>query len=220
MACGFSFDWSFECSLCFSFGCTAIFLLGGATKHTKPIPIFIRSGDMVAMFGPGRLNYHGVPRIMPHSWHSDVSCWHPLQLESDAPHQLNDVASSYNDSSNASSSCVKTDAKSLTKNSDLHERPSDYASVAFSDDLKSSGKRQLCSSDDIDLHVENTRGGGGGGGNLEKDFNDDSRVTEELVTDYLKMARININVRQVFSSSSSSSISSSSSCSLPLNHGS
>lgn len=53
----------------FSFGSSAIFLLGGATKSVKPLPIYIHSGDIVVMFGSGRLNYHGIPRIIPDSWH-------------------------------------------------------------------------------------------------------------------------------------------------------
>lgn len=197
--------------MCFSFGCTAIFLLGGATKQTKPIPIYIRSGDVVVMFGPGRLNYHGVARIMPDSWPSEnVSCCHPVSS-----------------SSSDSASSVKIDTMSLTKNADLHERPSDSASLV-SDDLRSIGKRQLYASAANGLCVtgQEEEGGGGGEDHEEKDFCYDSQVIDELVTGYMKTARINVNVRQVFAASSSSShassssISSSSSCSLPLNYNS
>ncbi len=48
-----------------SFGCPAIFLLGGTTRSTKPVAMCIRSGDVVVMSGPARLAYHAVPRILP-----------------------------------------------------------------------------------------------------------------------------------------------------------
>ncbi|KAL3266581.1 hypothetical protein HHI36_010745 [Cryptolaemus montrouzieri] len=48
----------------FSFGQSAIFLLGGKTLDEKPIPIFIRSGDIIAMTKQARLCYHGIPKIL------------------------------------------------------------------------------------------------------------------------------------------------------------
>lgn len=48
-----------------SFGQPAVFLLGGATKATKPVPLLLQSGDLVALTGPSRLAYHAVPRIIP-----------------------------------------------------------------------------------------------------------------------------------------------------------
>lgn len=47
-----------------SFGQSAIFLLGGATKQTVPYAMYVHSGDIVVMWGQSRLNYHGVPRIL------------------------------------------------------------------------------------------------------------------------------------------------------------
>ncbi|XP_018570377.1 nucleic acid dioxygenase ALKBH1 isoform X2 [Anoplophora glabripennis] len=58
----------------FSFGQTAIFLLGGNTKDDKPTPIFIRSGDMVVMSKESRLAYHGVPKILQ----IDSRYWDPI----------------------------------------------------------------------------------------------------------------------------------------------
>ena len=49
----------------FSFGQTAIFILGGLTREEKPVAMYLRSGDIVVMMGPSRLRYHSVPRIMP-----------------------------------------------------------------------------------------------------------------------------------------------------------
>ncbi|XP_013774319.1 nucleic acid dioxygenase ALKBH1-like [Limulus polyphemus] len=48
----------------FSFGQTALFLIGGNSKAVSPMPIFIRSGDVVVMSGASRLAYHGVPKII------------------------------------------------------------------------------------------------------------------------------------------------------------
>lgn len=43
-----------------SIGSAAIFLLGGTTRDVKPIPIILRSGDVVIMSGPEcRRAYHG-----------------------------------------------------------------------------------------------------------------------------------------------------------------
>ncbi|KAF8514056.1 hypothetical protein JB92DRAFT_2920854 [Gautieria morchelliformis] len=48
-----------------SLGNAAIFLIGGLTRSVEPIPILLRSGDIIVMSGPGcRRAYHGVPRIL------------------------------------------------------------------------------------------------------------------------------------------------------------
>ncbi len=47
-----------------SFGCPAVFLVGGQTKAVKPVAMYIRNGDVVIMSGPARLAYHGVPKIL------------------------------------------------------------------------------------------------------------------------------------------------------------
>lgn len=49
----------------FSFGSSCIFLIGGPTKETEPIPLFLNSGDICLMTGKARLSYHAVPRILP-----------------------------------------------------------------------------------------------------------------------------------------------------------
>ncbi|XP_046382896.1 nucleic acid dioxygenase ALKBH1 [Ischnura elegans] len=51
--------------LSFSFGQSAIFLLGGKSKEEKPLAIRIDSGDIVIMSGESRHCYHGVPLILP-----------------------------------------------------------------------------------------------------------------------------------------------------------
>ncbi len=46
-------------------GNAAIFLVGGLTRDVAPIPILLRSGDIIVMSGPAcRRAYHGVPRIL------------------------------------------------------------------------------------------------------------------------------------------------------------
>lgn len=58
----------------FSFGQTAIFLLGSKMKDEKPTAIFIRSGDIVVMSKESRLAYHGVPKILQ----IDSRYWDPI----------------------------------------------------------------------------------------------------------------------------------------------
>jgi len=48
-----------------SLGNAAVFLIGGLTRDIEPIPLLLRSGDVVIMSGPAcRREYHGVPRIL------------------------------------------------------------------------------------------------------------------------------------------------------------
>lgn len=48
----------------FSFGHSAVFLIGGTTRDEKPMALFLRSGDAMIMSGSCRRAYHGVPRII------------------------------------------------------------------------------------------------------------------------------------------------------------
>ena len=57
--------------LSFSFGQSAIFLLGGKDKTVKPSAIRIRNGDVLVMSGPSRLCYHAIPKILQDSHWSD-----------------------------------------------------------------------------------------------------------------------------------------------------
>jgi len=50
-----------------SLGCDAIFLVGGHTKSVEPIPILLKSGDVVIMSGESRSVYHGVAYVLPES---------------------------------------------------------------------------------------------------------------------------------------------------------
>ena len=42
-----------------SFGHACIYLLGGTTRDTEPIPIHLKSGDLLIMTGECRKAYHG-----------------------------------------------------------------------------------------------------------------------------------------------------------------
>lgn len=61
------------CVCCyFSFGCTALFLIGGRTKSVKPIAFYIRDGDIVIMSSECRLSYHAVPRIFTNTYSAHI----------------------------------------------------------------------------------------------------------------------------------------------------
>jgi len=47
----------------YSFGQSAIYLIGGQTRDVKPEAIWVRSGDIMLMTGPSRTAYHAVPRV-------------------------------------------------------------------------------------------------------------------------------------------------------------
>lgn len=50
--------------LSFSFGQSAIFLLGGLCRLDAPTAMLMHSGDVMVMTGQSRLRYHAVPRIV------------------------------------------------------------------------------------------------------------------------------------------------------------
>ncbi|XP_067099275.1 nucleic acid dioxygenase ALKBH1 [Osmerus mordax] len=51
--------------LSFSFGQSAVFLLGGTQREDLPTAMYMHSGDVMVMSGHSRLLYHAVPRIVP-----------------------------------------------------------------------------------------------------------------------------------------------------------
>ncbi|XP_054469224.1 nucleic acid dioxygenase ALKBH1 [Anoplopoma fimbria] len=50
--------------LSFSFGKSAIFLLGSTDRQDPPTAMYMHSGDVMVMSGQSRLRYHAVPRIV------------------------------------------------------------------------------------------------------------------------------------------------------------
>ncbi|KYR02611.1 alkylated DNA repair protein [Tieghemostelium lacteum] len=55
-----------------SFGSTAVFLMGGENRDITPIPLFIKSGDIVIMGGRSRYCYHGVAKIVENSFNDQL----------------------------------------------------------------------------------------------------------------------------------------------------
>ncbi|EGC35581.1 hypothetical protein DICPUDRAFT_55106 [Dictyostelium purpureum] len=55
-----------------SFGSTAVFLMGAETRDIAPVPLFIKSGDIVIMGGRSRYCYHGVAKIVEDSFNLDL----------------------------------------------------------------------------------------------------------------------------------------------------
>ncbi len=61
-------------------GCPAIFLLGHRTKDVAPIPILLRSGDIVVMSGESRFCYHGVAGVLGFD---EIGETNPFEVKSD-----------------------------------------------------------------------------------------------------------------------------------------
>ncbi|KAL3782777.1 hypothetical protein HJC23_003098 [Cyclotella cryptica] len=57
-----------------SLGAPGIFLLGGASRNTKPTAILLRAGDCMIMSGQSRQYFHGVPTILDYEDHCESSC--------------------------------------------------------------------------------------------------------------------------------------------------
>nr|CAD7260068.1 unnamed protein product [Timema shepardi] len=77
--------------LSFSFGQSAIFLIGGLTVEEKPTALLVENGDIVIMSGQSRLCYHGVPRIIPayHTpWTEDLPKCHCAQSKQGGGRQV------------------------------------------------------------------------------------------------------------------------------------
>jgi alkylated DNA repair protein alkB family protein 1 len=54
------------CGSC-SFGCAAVFLLGGETRNERPTALFVRSGDVLLMSRRARHCYHGAAALRLHA---------------------------------------------------------------------------------------------------------------------------------------------------------
>ncbi|KAF3830969.1 hypothetical protein GH733_002207 [Mirounga leonina] len=60
--------------LSFSFGQSAIFLLGGLKRDEAPTALFLHSGDIMVMSGFSRLLNHAVPRVLPSPQGESLPC--------------------------------------------------------------------------------------------------------------------------------------------------
>jgi hypothetical protein len=150
-----------------SIGCSAIFLIGGRNRSTKPTPILVRSGDAVIMSGESRYSYHGIPLILP------------MDFE-----PLHDCAEDSDKEKEASTSC----APSETKRQQTLENVTGL--LLFANNRRDTGK-----SGDAETGVERAAKGENYGGEMEDKVKDNEE--EDHILRYLCQARININARQV-----------------------
>ncbi|XP_066128472.1 nucleic acid dioxygenase ALKBH1 [Saccopteryx bilineata] len=60
--------------LSFSFGQSAVFLLGGLKRDEAPTAMFMHSGDIMVMSGFSRLLNHAVPKVLPSSEGGSLPC--------------------------------------------------------------------------------------------------------------------------------------------------
>lgn len=68
-------------SLSSSLGQSAIFLIGGQSRQQKPLPLLLRSGDVVVMAGKSRTAYHAVPHVLPCEGESIPRCLSKFSLK-------------------------------------------------------------------------------------------------------------------------------------------
>ncbi|XP_017506087.1 nucleic acid dioxygenase ALKBH1 [Manis javanica] len=71
--------------LSFSFGQSAIFLLGGLKRDEAPTAMFMHSGDIMVMSGFSRLLNHAVPKVLPSPWGESLPCCLETPLPADLP---------------------------------------------------------------------------------------------------------------------------------------
>lgn len=62
-----------------SLGRSALFLLGGRTRAEQPIPIRVRSGDVLVMGGESRYSFHGVPYVFSREEDEEYELLHGLE---------------------------------------------------------------------------------------------------------------------------------------------
>ncbi|BGP14319.1 hypothetical protein JCM10213_004446 [Rhodosporidiobolus nylandii] len=65
----------------FSLGHSSVFLVGGTTRDIPPLAILLRSGDGLCLSGPGRLAYHGLPRVLAGTLPPFLAASQPLPVE-------------------------------------------------------------------------------------------------------------------------------------------
>lgn len=77
----------------FSFGHSAVFLIGGTTRDERPTALYLRSGDALIMSGSCRRVYHGVPRVVEGtlpSYLSDPQDWDEMEQANASKEDLKD----------------------------------------------------------------------------------------------------------------------------------
>lgn len=156
----------------FSFGQSAVFLIGGPTKATKPSAIYLHSGDVMVMTGPSRLAYHAVPRIVlvnEEPWRTELSKGKVCECKEDS--ELNQEK--YVDR-NKSTFAINSPEENVLKKGSLDKecRVKENSENMFNKQSNKSHERKIIDglADDSDIHD---------------------------ILSYVKNNRINMNVRQV-----------------------
>ena len=150
-----------------SIGCSAIFLLGGRDKSIRPTPLLLRSGDVVIMSGESRYAYHGVAYVIP-------ADFVPIRRAScSSPH----LPSPPHASSKTCSSHAVIPPSAINTNGRLQVAPLEQPPLPLATPARQSDK--LHNIEAFDTIYETADG------------------PMRFVIDYLRNARININVRQV-----------------------
>ena len=177
--------------LSISIGCPCIFLLGGFNKEDDPLPILLRSGDVLFMGGPSRLRYHGVPKVFineapppflqPSSLtllgdknihYSTCSCFLDINNTND------DTNDNINDDNNDDNNDNSNDNNNLDKDDNVLPRKrmkiDNITKSSSSSSSSSSSKYKVCTCGNV------------------------PRIEILRALKYLQITRLNLNVRQVF----------------------
>lgn len=180
----------------FSFGQSCIFLIGGPTKETEPIPLFLHSGDICLMTGPARLSYHAVPRILPGDSRHLKLCFY-----GDQEMQESDIR-------NSEESTSKTEENSIIQKIDKldSEEPEEdpYSERTYQKPPKinivQSDFGKLCENENL-IATPTVKGNNCTVNELQELMN---FVVSDMIWEpfqaYLNVSRVNVNVRQVLKS--------------------
>ncbi|KAL4238865.1 Nucleic acid dioxygenase alkbh1 [Mactra antiquata] len=176
----------------FSFGQSCIFLIGGPTKATEPIPLFLNSGDICLMTGHARLSYHAVPRILPGQPKHLSHCFYGDELggencgEESKTCDNNEVSTEINYSEGDSGTDV---AEDIDPYSDTRSHKPPMINVIKSDESVS---------EETIIVTPTVQGNKCTVEELEVLMNDVIENTDWTPFDkYLSKSRVNVNVRQV-----------------------
>ena len=193
----------------YSFGQPCIFLLGGATKQTEPVAMFLNSGDIVVMSGACRLSYHAVPKVIPTN--SIPQCFNlPETLQkSNNCDKVDSTSSNLRKSENllgvTSSeatvkplSCMKCDHTERDTDSNTEVSEEDPCNVCDKSEEKPTvNKNCTCLHHKAGLNCKESVEEMIASVN-EKIENTMQTIGWEPFGSYIKEERINMNVRQVF----------------------
>lgn len=209
----------------FSFGQSAIFLIGGLTLEENPMAMFLHSGDVVIMAGGSRLRYHGVPRIVKvpaEPWRNDdyFGDHEGYYFDDD---DGGTTSRRTRDDEGLLLRAIDTNSNSSDDKNNLHHRDNDCnernfvsrsVSLRTTDEALMKQTKQTIhhrhDDDDLADNVIKRRTTGypkvGGGGGSSSPPTAEDYGGEQLnylrwkpFDEYVKWSRINVNVRQVLS---------------------